>query len=148
MENYRLPSKSPLVFKNHIFVVFILVLTAMFFALSFLDVEAQTNRRTTRETETNIRDTVINLEDLNPLGKGTTIESLIDRIVKWLVFYIGPSIVTLMIILGAFQIMAAGGNPEKIKKGKQIVTYAIIGYALLLLSSGIISILKEVLGAK
>lgn len=91
---------------------------------------------------------VINLQELNPLGSGTTFEALIKRVTTWLVFYIAPPIMVLMIIIGAFQIMAAGGNPEKITNGRKTIMYAVIGYALLLVATGIVSIIEQVLGVK
>ena len=54
----------------------------------------------------------------------------------------------LMIFIGAFQMMTGAGNPEKIKQGRQTITYAIIGYALLLLSTGIIAVVRDVLTKK
>ena len=83
---------------------------------------------------------------VNPL-RANTFEELISRIVNWLLV-IGAPILTLFIIIGSFQIMTAGGNPENITKGRHTITYAVIGYALLLLSSGIIYIIKDVLGAR
>ena len=141
MDTNRLQSRDKIGFKYSI------LLMLAFFFIFFNIVDAESNLRISG-SETNLRESnTINLEDLNPLGKGTTIKDVIDRVISWLVVYIGPSIVTLMILWGAFRIMTAGGEPEKFKEGKNIVTYAIIGYALLLISSGLISILKEVLGA-
>lgn len=82
----------------------------------------------------------------NPLGVNTFAE-LIARINRWLLIIGGP-IVTLMMFIGAFQIMTAGGNSEKVTTGRRTVTYAIVGYALLLLSTGITFIIKDVLGVK
>jgi len=81
----------------------------------------------------------------NPL-KVTTIAALVERINRWLI-YIGAPILTLMVIIGAFQILTAGGNPEKVTSGRKTITYAVIGYALLLLSSGITKIIESILGA-
>ena len=83
----------------------------------------------------------------NPLGQTTTFTQLISRIVNWLLV-IGAPILTLMIIIGAFQFLTAGGNPEKVIQGRHTITYAVIGYALLLLSSGIIKIIENLLGAR
>ena|GEM_PF-1184594 len=82
----------------------------------------------------------------NPLQVGS-FEELIVRINRWLLVIAAP-ILTLMIVIGAFQILTAAGNPENITKGRHTITYAVIGYALLLLSSGIIFIIREVLGVQ
>ena len=80
----------------------------------------------------------------NPLGNVKTFGELINRLVNWLLI-IGAPILTLMIIVGAFQIMTGAGEPEKITKGRHTITYAIIGYALLLISTGITTIIANVL---
>ncbi len=82
----------------------------------------------------------------NPLG-ANSFEELIVRINRWLLVIAAP-ILTLMIVIGAFQILTGAGNPENITKGRHTITYAIIGYALLLLSSGIIFIIRQVLGVQ
>lgn len=82
----------------------------------------------------------------NPL-QAKTFEDLIAAINRWLLIIAVP-ILTLMIIIGAFQIMTGAGNPEKITQGRHTITYAIIGYALLLISSGVTFIIKEVLGTR
>jgi hypothetical protein len=106
------------------------------------DYESDTGSRFGGKTE----DSQTKITLPNPLGVGTFAE-LIARIQKWLL-YIGAPILTLMIIIGAFQILTAGGVPEKITKGRHTITYAIIGYALLLLSTGIMTIIENVLGVK
>lgn len=83
----------------------------------------------------------------NPLGNVKTFAELINRLVNWLLI-IGAPILTLMIIIGAFQIMTGAGEPEKITKGRHTITYAIIGYALLLISTGITTIIANVLGKR
>lgn len=82
----------------------------------------------------------------NPL-KSTNITDLIKSVTTWLL-YIAVPIMTLMIIIGAFQILTAAGNAEQVTTGRKTVTYAIIGYILLLLSTGVVSIISELLGKK
>ena len=55
----------------------------------------------------------------NPLGSGT-ISDLINRIIDALVKNIAPPILTIMVIYAAFQILTAGGDPEKFKTGKKL----------------------------
>ena len=83
----------------------------------------------------------------NPLGV-TSISALLERIVQYLSLYIAPPIVTLMIFWGAFQILTAAGNPEKITQGRKTITYAVIGYVIILIGWGFVSIIKEVLGVR
>jgi hypothetical protein len=86
------------------------------------------------------------IEIPNPL-QARTFEDLVSALNRWLLVIAVP-ILTLMIFIGAFQIMTGAGNPEKITQGRHTITYAIIGYALLLISSGITFIIKEVLGTR
>lgn len=82
----------------------------------------------------------------NPL-KTTSFIKLIDRITNWLLI-IGAPIMTLMIIVGAFQLMIARGDSTKVTTGRQTITWAVVGYALLLLSKSLIFIINEVLGVR
>ena len=81
----------------------------------------------------------------NPLGTTTTVSELINNIIRALRDYIAPPIVGIMIIYGAFQILFAAGSEEKFKTGKKTILYAVIGYAIILIASGISSIIVDVL---
>ena len=84
----------------------------------------------------------------NPLGEGATIESLLQRIIDFLAFTIGPVIVVLMVVIAAFQMITAGGNPDKISSGRKTLTFALVGYAIILLADGLISVIKDILGVE
>ena len=81
----------------------------------------------------------------NPLAPASDIMQLLNNLLKVLRNYIAPPIVGIMIIIGALQILTAAGNEEKFKTGKKTVLYAVIGYAIILLASGISFIIKEIL---
>lgn len=55
-------------------------------------------------------------------------------------------IVVIMILIGGFQIMTAGGDMEKLKTGKKTILYTIIGYAVILVAKGVSLILRSLLG--
>ena len=80
----------------------------------------------------------------NPL-KVTSISALIDRIVDY-VIRIATIILPLVIIWGAYQMIWSGGDLEKIISGRKTITYAIIGFALILISKGIAMIVAEIMG--
>jgi len=82
----------------------------------------------------------------NPAGSNTTIADLIHNITSGLVTIATP-IVAIMVLIGAFQILFAAGDPEKFKRGKKTILYTIIGYAIILVASGITSIIKDLLGS-
>ena len=83
----------------------------------------------------------------NPLGGAgvDSIPALIDKITTFLVEAAAP-IVTIMILVGAFKMLTAAGNENKFQEGKKTITYAIIGMAVVLLSKGVTSIIKDFLG--
>ena len=61
------------------------------------------------------------------------------------IYWIAFPVVTLMILIGAFQILTAAGNPEKLKMGRNTILYAVIGFAVVLFASGITSIIQSIL---
>jgi len=82
----------------------------------------------------------------NPLGPETKeVSQIIGEITGWLL-RIGAPIVTIMILWGAFQIMSSGGDTEKITKGRQIITWTVVATIILLLSGGIVNIIRTGLG--
>jgi len=80
----------------------------------------------------------------NPLGSNQTVESLVNEILDWLI-KVGAPVATVMVIVGAFQMMFAGGSPEKFKTGTQTILYTVIGYGILWISKGIVSIIELLL---
>ncbi|KPJ56744.1 hypothetical protein AMJ49_03975 [Parcubacteria bacterium DG_74_2] len=80
----------------------------------------------------------------NPL-KATSTEALIDSIVDF-IFWFGVALAPLMIIIAGFFFLTAAGEPDKINKAKNIITYTFIGLLIILLAKGLISALKTVLG--
>lgn len=81
----------------------------------------------------------------NPLGSTKTIPELIGKIVDWLILIASIAVLPFMIIWGAYQFLMAGGNPDKVTEGRHTITWAIVGYALLLLSKGIELIVQDIL---
>jgi len=80
----------------------------------------------------------------NPLGTTSTIPQLIDSIIRWLI-YIGAPIAALMITVGAFQMLFAGGDEGKFANGKRTITYTAIGYAIILLAWSLTSLIRNIL---
>lgn len=80
----------------------------------------------------------------NPLGVNSFSE-LINRIIDFLIF-IGAPVVTVMILIAAFKIMSAGDDENKLIEGKKTIQWAALGYALLLISKGVVLIINSILG--
>lgn len=80
----------------------------------------------------------------NPLGGTSTIDQLLRRIVDWLI-RVGAPVAAIMIIYGAFQMLFAGGDPEKFNVGKRAILYAAVGYGIIFIGWGIVSIIEAIL---
>ncbi|MDO8584530.1 MAG: hypothetical protein Q7R85_00185 [bacterium] len=80
----------------------------------------------------------------NPLGYNT-ISDLICGIAAALAVIAG-AIAVIMVLYGAFQILTAGGEPKKFEEGRHTIIYAAIGLAVVLLASGIVSLVGNILG--
>ncbi len=77
----------------------------------------------------------------NPLGCND-LQCVTGNIIKALQAISIP-IVTIMVIWGAFQILTAGGDEEKLRTGRKTITYAAIGFGLVLLASGFSLIIQD-----
>ena len=87
--------------------------------------------------------------ELPTTGIPVTGGELIDRIAligNW-VFAIFLAISLIYIILGAFQFVTAGGNPEQVSAARQKLIFAVIGIAIALLAAGFDDIIRSVLVA-
>ncbi len=82
----------------------------------------------------------------NPL-QACDFQELIDKIMNF-IFVLAVVAVPLIIIVGAFQLLTSGGDPKKIGAGKNIITYALIGLAIILLARGIIAMIQQAIGVK
>ena len=87
------------------------------------------------------------LRHFSPLGYGS-LGGVVMNLIKVLDIYIAPPITALVILIGAFQILTAAGNEDKLKTGWKTIAWAAIGYAILLSAWGIIFIIQELLGAR
>ena len=76
---------------------------------------------------------------------GKTIFTIIQSIIGYLIL-IGVPILAVMVIYGGFLILTAGDSPEKVKSGKDVILWAVVGYTIVLCSWGVIYIIGEVIG--
>ncbi|MFA5134965.1 MAG: pilin [Patescibacteria group bacterium] len=90
--------------------------------------------------------------DLGPtFGLGTAdLEATVINIVQWVLGFLGL-VAVIMILIGGFQWMTAGGNEEKVASAKKIISAAVIGLIVILLAWAIVifvvSQTKNVTGA-
>ena len=58
-------------------------------------------------------------------------------------FTLSIPIVSVMVLVGGFQILFATGNPEKLKTGKQTIIYSVVGFAVILLAKSVVLIIQD-----
>ncbi len=80
----------------------------------------------------------------NPLAGTNTFTDLLRKIVDWMIT-IGAPIATVMIIVGAFQMVFAQGDPKRFEAGKNTILYTVIGYGIILIGWGFVTIIQDVL---
>lgn len=83
----------------------------------------------------------------NPLGSETnSISDLLGKIITYLYQIAGP-ILGIFVIIGGFQMLTAQDNETKFAKGKKTITYAAIGFAVILIADGVNIIIKSFFSA-
>lgn len=80
----------------------------------------------------------------NPVGDDR-LEDLIDNVVTFL-FLIAIVLAPLMFIASGFLFITAAGNPEQIKRAKDLAFWTVIGFTIIMLARALISFLSSLLG--
>lgn len=88
---------------------------------------------------------------LCPGGSGSSgcienFSGLITQITTYIVEIIA-GLVILALVFAGILFVTSGGNPGQISKAKQVLVYAIIGAAVALAGSGLIVVIKAIIGA-
>jgi hypothetical protein len=82
----------------------------------------------------------------NPIS-ATSFTQVVTSITNFL-FLIAVPLTAIMAIIGGFQMITASGDPEKFSKGRKTLTYAVIGFAVVILAGGVSAIIQNFLGVK
>ncbi len=80
-------------------------------------------------------------------AKLTDLEIYFGRIIQTLL-ELGGIALLVIIIIGGFKYITAGGNPQQAESAKKTLTYAIGGFVLLALSFLILKLIEQFTGAK
>ena len=59
-------------------------------------------------------------------------------------FDISIPIVAIMVLVGGFQILTAGGDAEKFGTGKKTILYAAIGFVAIFMARGVVGIIQSI----
>lgn len=79
----------------------------------------------------------------NPL-KAESFEELIGNLIDF-IFWVAVVIVPLIIIVAGFYFLTAAGNPERVSTAKRIIFWSAVGFTIVLLAKGIISVIKQII---
>ena len=79
----------------------------------------------------------------NPLST-STIAGLVKTATN-VIYVIAYMLTALLIMIGGFMIITSSGKPEQITKGRKIVLYTIIAFAILIIARGIINLILMII---
>lgn len=91
--------------------------------------------------ETDLTDIYENNKKWGLICLFSTIEVAVDYIFIFLTAFVG-----VMVLLGAFNIVTAGADPAKVKKGKDYIVFAAIGLVIALLAKAVPAFIEGLLG--
>lgn len=80
----------------------------------------------------------------NPL-KYDNFQDILGAVANFL-WKIGLALAPVMLIIAGFMFVTSGGSPERVAGAKKMMLYTLIGLAIILLASGLIAVLKSIIG--
>ena len=83
---------------------------------------------------------------LNPL-RITSISELIEFSAGF-IFWLGTAILVIMIVVGGFTVLTSAGDPARVTRGRNILFYSLLGFAIMTLARGIIELIYLALGIR
>ena len=84
-------------------------------------------------------------EITNPLKGGVTdFAGLVKIIAQW-IFNLAIPIAVAMIVYSGILFLTAAGEPAKVTKAKEVLKYAVIGLAIILIGSGFVTLIQSIL---
>jgi hypothetical protein len=84
----------------------------------------------------------------DPLGGKESFNSVVLAVTGFLFWDIATPLATIMILVGAFQFMTAGGDAEKVTKARKTITYAAVGFALAILAGSVTTLIQNFVAGK
>lgn len=83
----------------------------------------------------------------NPIT-AESFEAVATAIADFLINKLLAPISVIIVLYAAFLYMTAGGSEEKVKKAHKALFWALVGIGVVLIGSGVVNIIKDVLGVK
>jgi len=91
-----------------------------------------------------LADEVIEIQ--NPIT-ATSFEAVVGNSIDF-VFKIAIVLAPLMVVVGGFLLLTAGGNLNQVGQAKSLLLWTAIGFLVVLLSKGILAIINQILGVR
>lgn len=88
----------------------------------------------------------VNVEFENPITSNT-LDQVVSNLTDF-VFTIALIVCPLVIIIGGFLFVTAGGDPKKVETGKKMIFWALVGLTIAMLAKGAVVLLRALLGVK
>lgn len=85
--------------------------------------------------------------EIEPPLNDKTFKDIIDSVINF-IFYLGLAVTPLMIVIAGFMILTARDDAERLKKGRLIIIYTLVGLFVILFAKGLISVLNQAMGVK
>ncbi len=79
---------------------------------------------------------------VNPLAS-QNFQELLDRIINGL-FWIGLALAPMFVLIAAFYLLTAAGNPAQIERGKRIIVYTLVGILVIIMAKGMVAFLFNI----
>ncbi len=80
----------------------------------------------------------------NPIG-ANNLEDII-KLVSDNILKLAIPVAVVMILIAGYNFVTSAGNPSKIQKGKQILTWTAVGLAVIFIGGGFVDLIKSILG--
>ncbi len=77
----------------------------------------------------------------NPI-ESENFQQFLTVIINFL-FWIGLALAPVFILISAFYLMTAAGNPAQIETGKRIITYTVIGLLVIIMARGAVEFIQR-----
>jgi len=76
----------------------------------------------------------------------STVWELLDLIFRWL-FWLSIPITVIMILIAAITLITSSGEKEKLKKAKDTILYALLGFSIVILANGIPPLIMQIISS-
>lgn len=69
---------------------------------------------------------------------------VISRITNWIFTFL-MVVVVIMVVVAGYLFVTGGGNPDQVAKARQMLIYALVGFAVAMVARGIIALVSMII---